>query len=169
MAKKKFKETKVGQWLANKAPGILATVGDVFPPAKLLSNLVAVDPEVSLTDSLEFEKLLASTYEAELEYHQKNTASARSLYSTSKEMTDWVARRIMNWNPILLVLLIAANIACVKYFDSVALALISNVVGQVMQQLINERTTVANFFLGSSHGSKEKTRELLKNEDLKTL
>ncbi|MBL4828466.1 MAG: hypothetical protein JKY55_01015 [Aliivibrio sp.] len=96
MAKKKFKETKVGQWLSQKAPGILGTIGNVFPPAKILSSLIAGAPEISLADQLEFEKLLASTYEAELENHQKNTEGARGLYSTSKEMTNWVARRIMN-------------------------------------------------------------------------
>lgn len=164
MAKKKFKETKVGQWLTKKAPGILDKVGDVFPPAKLLSNLVADEPELSVKDQMEFEQLLVDTYEAELEYHQKNTASARSMYQVSKEMTDYIAKRIMNWNLPMLVLLIAANIACVYFFDSVALALISNVIGQVMQQLINERTTLVNFFLGSSNGSKEKTREMLKND-----
>jgi hypothetical protein len=164
MAKKKFKDTKVGQWLTKKAPNILSKVGDVFPPAKLLSNLVADEPEVSLADQLEFEKLLADTYEKELEYHQKNTASARSMYMVSKEMTDYIAKRIMNWNLPMLLVMIAANIVCVYFFDSVALALISNVIGQVMQQLINERTTLMNFFLGSSNGSKEKTRELLKND-----
>lgn len=165
MAKKAFKETKVGKWLSNKAPGIIDTIGDVFPPAKLLSNLVGAAPELSNEDKLEFEKLVVDTYLKELEYHEQNTKSARGLYVTSKEMTDWVARRIMTWNLPMLALLIVANIVCVKYFDSVALALISNVVGQVMQQLINERTTVANFFLGSSKGSKEKTLEFLTKRD----
>ncbi|RKE02308.1 hypothetical protein [Marinifilum flexuosum] len=165
MAKKAFKDTKVGKWLSKKAPGIVNAVGDVFPPAKLLSQLVKNEPEISPEDKLEFEKLLADTYADELAYHQQNTASARGMYPHSKEMTDWLAKRIMNWNLPMLALLIGANIACVYYFDSVALALISNVIGQVMQMLINERTTVANFFLGSSKGSKEKTRELLsKNE-----
>lgn len=169
MAKKKFKETKVGQWLANKAPRILDGIGNVFPPAKLLSDLVTDDPDITLADQMEFNKLLADTYEQERAYHLENTKSARENYKLSKEMTDWVARRIMNWNLPSLLLLIGINIVCVKYFDSVALALLSNIIGQVMQQLINERTTLMNFFLGSSKGSQEKTKELFKNDDLKTL
>ena len=165
--KKKFKETKVGQWLASKAPRILDSIGDVFPPAKLLSKLVGSDPDVSLADQLEFDRLLADTYEKEMAYHLENTKSARKNYQLSREMTDWIARRIMNWNLPMLGLLVAANIACVHFFDSVALALVSNVIGMVMQQLINERTTLMNFFLGSSKGSQDKTKELFNSDNLK--
>jgi hypothetical protein len=167
--KKKFKETTVGKWLTQKAPRLLDKIGDVFPPAKLLSNLVGGDPDISLADQLEFDKLLADTYEKEMAYHLDNTKSARKNYQLSKEMTDWIARRIMNWNLPMLGLLVAANIACVHYFDSVALALVSNVIGMVMQQLINERTTLMNFFLGSSKGSQDKTKELFKNDNFKNL
>ena len=34
--KKKFKDTKVGQFLTNKVPGILGVVGDVLPDAGVL-------------------------------------------------------------------------------------------------------------------------------------
>ena len=34
--KKKFKDTKVGKFLAGAAPGILGTVGDVLPDQGLL-------------------------------------------------------------------------------------------------------------------------------------
>ncbi|PKQ69394.1 hypothetical protein BZG01_00200 [Labilibaculum manganireducens] len=166
MAKKAFKQTKVGQWLTKKAPGIIDTIGDVFPPAKLLSNLIGSEPSLSNEDKLEFEKLLTNTYLKELEYHERNTNGARDMYASSKEMTDWLAKRIMNWNLPMLVLLIGINIVCLNYFESIALALISNIIGHVMQLLINERITVANFFLGSSKGSKDKTQEMLfKNEN----
>jgi len=36
MPKKKFKDTKVGQFLSKAAPGILGTVGDVLPDQGLL-------------------------------------------------------------------------------------------------------------------------------------
>ncbi len=164
MVKKKFKDTKVGKWITGKVPHLLKSIGNSFPPAKLLSDLIAGEPSITPAEKLECEKLLQETYEKEMQYHLQNTRSARDMYAESKEMTDWVSKRIMNWNLPMLVILIAANIGCVFYFDSVALALISNVIGQVMQQLINERTTLVNFFLGSSNGSKDKTRELFKND-----
>lgn len=163
MPKKKFNETAVGKWITKKAPKLLDKIGNVFPPAKLLSNLVNSEPGISPADQMEFNKLLNDTYEKEMVYHLENTKSARGNYVLSKEMTDWIARRIMNWNLPSLLLLIGINIVCVKYFDSVALALLSNIIGQVMQQLINERTTLMNFFLGSSKGSKDKT-DLIKKE-----
>ena len=48
--KKKFKETKVGKFLSNTAPGILGVVGDVIPDAGVLGlvkNLIQKeDPAV---------------------------------------------------------------------------------------------------------------------------
>lgn len=51
MSKKKFSETKVGKFLANAAPGILGTVGDVLPDAGLLGivkNLIKKEPDTVL-------------------------------------------------------------------------------------------------------------------------
>ena len=47
MPKKKFSETKVGKFLANAAPGIIGTVGDILPDAGMLGivkNLIKKDP-----------------------------------------------------------------------------------------------------------------------------
>jgi hypothetical protein len=88
----------------------------------------------------------------------ENTASARSMYDKSKDISDAIAKRVMNWNLPFLVLLVAANIVCIKYFDATLLAIISNVVGQVMAMLINERLTIINFFFGSSFGSQSKDK-----------
>jgi hypothetical protein len=90
----------------------------------------------------------------------ENTKSAREIYNQSKSTADKLAVRIMNWNLPFLLIIVGANIACVKYFDSVLLAIISNIIGQVIQMLINERLTVINFFFGSSIGSKDKTNLL---------
>ena len=49
--KKKFKDTKVGQFLTNKVPGILGVVGDVLPDAGVLGivkGLIEKEPDIVL-------------------------------------------------------------------------------------------------------------------------
>lgn len=56
----KLRDTKVGSWLKDKAPGIFDTVADALPDAGLLGvvkNLVSNDSSLSPEDKLEFEKL----------------------------------------------------------------------------------------------------------------
>jgi hypothetical protein len=56
----KIKDTKVGEWLSNKAPKILDMAGDLLPDAGVLGvvkRLVDGDPEISAQDKLEYEKL----------------------------------------------------------------------------------------------------------------
>ena len=51
MPKKKFKDTKVGQFLSKAAPGILGTVGDVLPDQGLLGvvkNLIQKEDPIVL-------------------------------------------------------------------------------------------------------------------------
>jgi len=49
--KKRFKDTKVGQFLSKAAPGILGTVGDVLPDSGVLGvvkNLIQKEPDAVL-------------------------------------------------------------------------------------------------------------------------
>jgi len=48
--KKKIKDTKLGEWLKEKAPGILDTVGDLLPnqgALGLVKNLLDKEPGIS--------------------------------------------------------------------------------------------------------------------------
>ncbi len=59
--KKKFNETKVGQFLSKAAPGILGTVGDVLPDngvLGLVKNLIQKDPVMPAEDKEKAMKLL---------------------------------------------------------------------------------------------------------------
>tara|TARA_R100000030_G_C3250478_1_gene122855 strand:- start:1765 stop:2199 length:435 start_codon:yes stop_codon:yes gene_type:complete len=50
MSEKKLKDTKVGQWLREKAPSVLDVVGDALPDRGVLGmvkNLVDKDPDAS--------------------------------------------------------------------------------------------------------------------------
>ena len=49
MSKKKIKDTKLGSWLAEKAPQVLGVVGDLLPDSGamgVVKNLIDKDPDV---------------------------------------------------------------------------------------------------------------------------
>jgi hypothetical protein len=61
MSKKKFKDTKVGQFLSKTAPGILGTVGDVLPDSGVfgvVKNLISKDQTLPVEDKEKAMKLL---------------------------------------------------------------------------------------------------------------
>lgn len=67
--KKKIKDTKLGAWLASKAPKILGVVGDLLPDKGALGivkNLIDKDPEV---DSEEAQRII----DAEVRFQENVT------------------------------------------------------------------------------------------------
>ena len=68
--KKKIKDTKLGAWLASKAPSILGVVGDLLPDKGALGivkNLIDKDPEV---DSEEAQRVI----DAEVKFQENVSA-----------------------------------------------------------------------------------------------
>ena len=68
--KKKIKDTKLGSWLADKAPSILGVVGDLLPDSGALGivkNLIDEDPAV---DSAEAQKVI----DAEVKFQENVSA-----------------------------------------------------------------------------------------------
>ena len=52
--KKKIKDTKLGAWLAQKAPQVLGVVGDLLPDSGglgIVKNLIDKDPEVDSNEA----------------------------------------------------------------------------------------------------------------------
>jgi len=69
MSKKKIKDTKLGSWLANKAPDILSVVGGLLPDKGALGivkNLIDKDPKV---DSEEAQRVI----DAEVRFQENVT------------------------------------------------------------------------------------------------
>ncbi len=81
------------------------------------------------------------------------------------DITDSLAKKVMVWNLPAIILLVMINIACIKFLNSSMLAIISNLIGMVMQKLFEERSVVTNFFFGSSKSSKDKDKILNNNQD----
>lgn len=75
--KKKFKDTKVGQFLKDKAPRILESLGDALPDSGVLGivkNLIDGSPELSPADKEMAHQQMKELYELEV----KDRESARS-------------------------------------------------------------------------------------------
>lgn len=76
-SKKKFKDTKLGQFLRTKAPKILDTVGDMLPDKGLLGvvkRLVEKDSEITPEDKRAIYEHIRLMFEMEIE----DTDSARN-------------------------------------------------------------------------------------------
>ena len=75
---KPVKETKVGQWLKEKAPSVLDVVGDVLPDRGVLGvvkNLVDKDPTL---DSEEFQAVMDAEMRAQDNVTERWKADAQS-------------------------------------------------------------------------------------------
>ena len=99
-----------------------------------------------------------------LKIDMQDLADARNMYkTTSHEMADRIANRVIVWNLWVVMIAIIIEIFAVIYMeDKVLIAIISGAVGGFTTALLQERQQVINFFFGSSQGSKDKSQRLNK-------
>lgn len=158
---KKFGETKVGQFLAKYAPGVLDAVGDIFPPAKILSALFNTTPDVLPEQRLEFERLVKDYELNELKEYLADVQNARNMQIAALNQSDTFSKRfiyylgagsaLLGFIYIYLVTFIAIPANSLRIADTILGVVIGTVFG-----------TIFNFFFGSSKGSSDKN-ELIKN------
>lgn len=100
----------------------------------------------------------------EYEMYLKDIQGARNMYvNTGHEQADKIAENIMKRNLPYIVIMASVNVLVLLFaetFDlSTAVVLaVGNVIGMVIQSLINERAQVVGFYMGSSIGSKLKDK-----------
>ena len=66
---KKFKDTKLGQWLKDKAPKVLDVVGDLLPDQGALGivkNLIDTDPDLTPEEIAQANAMIKDMYELEV-------------------------------------------------------------------------------------------------------
>ena len=87
--KKKIKDSKVGQWLKEKAPKVLDIVGDLLPDQGYLGvvkNLISSDPDVTPEQEAEFEQMAF-----ELEAADRASARNREVeLAKATGKSDWM-------------------------------------------------------------------------------
>ncbi len=110
--KKKFKDTKVGRFLSNAAPGILNTVGDVLPDNGvfgLVKNLIDKDPALPPEDK-EKALLLLQQDIVEMKEISKRWASDMKSDSWLSKNTRPMTLIFLTVSLIVLILLDSGNI-----------------------------------------------------------
>lgn len=158
---KKFKDTAVGQFLSKVAPNVVDMVGDIFPPAKLLSGLFDKEPDIAPEQRLEFEKLVRDYEQQELKLYLEDIANARDMQKTALTNNDIFSKRFV---PYLAAVSIFLGFAYIFMITFVAIPATSQrfadtILGVVISIVFG---TIYNFFFGSSKGSADKN-ELIKN------
>ena len=95
--KKTFKETKIGAFLANKAPKVLAAIGDVLPDQGglgVVKNIISSDTKIKAVDKEEAMKLI------ELDMQELKEISSR--WRADMKSDSWLSK---NTRPLALVFL----------------------------------------------------------------
>lgn len=152
---KKFSETKLGGFLGKVAPAILDTVGEAFPPVKLLKGLIDSDQFISSEDRQAIEKLLREYEIEELRLRLDDVSNARELQKAALTQDDKFSKRFLYY------LAAGSLIAGFAYVFFITFGNIpeanqrfaDTILGVVIATII---TTIYNFFFGSSDGSKKK-------------
>jgi hypothetical protein len=142
--KKKFRETKVGKFLADKAPDILNVAGELLPDAGLLGAVGKMIDDSKLTpeDKAQAHAQLVELYNLEVE----DRKSARLLYSSDSTIQKVLAT-------VFTVAYFALSFVMFKYFveedidlGEFEISFISTIFG-AMSAKVN---TVVDFFFGGS-------------------
>lgn len=88
--------------------------------------------------------------------------NAQDVYKAKNEQADKIANSIFTWNLPIIVLLVGVNLAAIKYIsDAAMLAVVTNITGMAIKTAWDERSTVLNFFFGSSMGSRKAQESML--------
>ena len=102
MEKKTFKETKIGAFLASKAPKVLAAIGDVLPDQGglgVVKNIISSDTKIKAVDKEEAMKLI------ELDMQELKEISSR--WRADMKSDSWLSK---NTRPLALVFLTASAV-----------------------------------------------------------
>ena len=102
MMKKTFKETKVGAFLASKAPKVLQALGDVLPNQGTLGvvkNLISSDNNIDVVDKEEAMKLI------EQDIAEMKEVSSR--WRADMKSDSWLSKNV---RPLVLVFLVVATV-----------------------------------------------------------
>jgi hypothetical protein len=102
MKDKKFNETKIGAFLASKAPKVLSALGDVLPnqgTLGIVKNLISSDTKIKAVDKEKAMKLI------ELDMQELKEVSSR--WRSDMKSDSWLSK---NTRPLALIFLTASAV-----------------------------------------------------------
>lgn len=156
--KEEHGETRIGNFIRNKAPHLLDIVGDILPEAGALGIIkTIIDKDDKISPDLTKEAF------GLIELDLKDLEGARDMYkATDHVMADSIADRVIKWNLWVVMIAVIIEIFSVMFIDDkVLIAIISGAIGSITTALLQERQQIINFFFGSSRGSKDKDKNKL--------
>ena len=169
--KKKFKDTKIGMLLKDKLPGILDTVDDFFPPAKILTALISGKADIPPMEKAALYKEIALYEQAEyklhleeIKLHNENTKDARDMQRTAIGSSDWLTRNYL-YLLATVIILGAVGFGIALFFVAIPEGNRRMIEMFADLFLFAGAMMVLNFFFGSSAGSKKKTDAMAKMMD----
>lgn len=149
--KKKFKETKVGKFLKDKAPKILDTVGDVLPDNGVLGivkNIISTDKNLTEQDKQELYKLI------ELDMQDIANARKRETDIATSDVAPLLNKIV---SPLLALVIVGLTFVL---FYMIMFKNITNVEKDILIYVLGALTSyvgmVLSYYFGSSSGSKSK-------------
>jgi len=153
--KKKFKETRIGIFLKEKAPAILDKIGDVLPDKGVLGivkNIIDKDETLSEADKLEASERIKQDLEMyEIDRLDRADARAREREYVKSGKKDWM--------------MFATGITALLSFIGMVIAVImypekyqdNPIFHQLMGVIEGVALTIFAYYYGSSKGSRDKT------------
>lgn len=153
--KKQFKDTKVGSFLQQVAPSVIDTVGNFFPPVKMLKALI---PEGLTAEQKDELNAALKEYELnDLKEHLKDVQDARAM-NVQIQQADKASKLAKNAAYYLDFVIVGATIiiGMLLFFRAIP-AQNQQVANIIFGSLLTLCGTVVNFHRGTSQGSSKKT------------
>jgi len=157
-SKKKFKDTKIGIFLKEKAPDILDKIGDVLPDKGaigVIKNIISKNDTLSEEDKQKAIELLNHELEMyKIDAGDRANARDREVQYVKANRVDWM---MIFAGATALCVFIALVIAVLIWPDSYK---DSPIFHQLMGVIEGVALTIFAYYYGSSKGSSDKTKIL---------
>lgn len=148
----------VGEKTAKAISGIAQGVTGASSPQEALEKIKA---DATMASQVR-QKIMDQEHELKKLYLD-DVSNARAMYTQADHtMADKIADNIMKYNVPFVILLVAILVG-VNFIPSVTagvVSMISALVGGIIGKMLDERSQVTGFFLGSSRSSKDKTDQI---------
>lgn len=155
--------SKLGGEVGEKTAAAISGIAqDVTGATSVTEALEAVKKDPTIASQVKM-KVLDQEHEL-IQMALADIKDARAMYKeTDHTMADKVSDNIMKYN-FWYILALLGILVGVNFIPAVAagiISMISAILGGIITKLLDERSQVTGFFLGSSQSSKDKTTQLL--------
>ena len=164
--RKKFKDTKIGIFLKEKAPHILDKFADFIPDKGLLGivkNAIDLDPDVKNLSPVDTKELNKLFLDFELEVYRidqadRANARAREIEYVKAGKKDWMQLATGATALLSFILMVVSVIVFPEKYAE------NPLFHQLMGVIEGVSMTLFAYYFGSSKGSKDKTKIIMDNQ-----